>query len=137
MAFGGGLDDQEEVMSEIKVTPLVDVMLVLLVIFILTVPALTRSVPVDLPKARTVDAVTRPQTIALSVSADGTVYRDGNPVDETELENVLAEAAGSEPQPEIRLYGDRRAAYEHVVRVMAAVQRAGVEKLAFVTQPAD
>ena len=137
MAFGGGLNDQEDVMSEINVTPLVDVMLVLLVIFILTVPVLTQSVRVDLPQMRTADTVTRPETVALSVSEDGTVYWNGNRIDETELEKALAEAATADPQPEIRLYGDRQVAYERIVRVMAAVQQAGIEKLAFVTQPQD
>lgn len=137
MAFGGGLNDQEDVMSEINVTPLVDVMLVLLVIFILTVPVLTQSVRVDLPRTQMADTVTRPETIALSVSEDGMLYWNGNRIDETELEKALAEAAAADPQPEIRLYGDRQVAYERIVRVMAAVRQAGIEKLAFVTQPAD
>lgn len=137
MAFGGGLNDQEDVMSEINVTPLVDVMLVLLVIFILTVPVLTQSVRVDLPRTQMADTVTRPETVALSVSEDGMLYWNGNRIDETELEKVLAEAAAADPQPEIRLYGDRQVAYERIVRVMAAVRQAGIEKLAFVTQPAD
>ena len=137
MAFGGGLNDQEDVMSEINVTPLVDVMLVLLVIFILTVPVLTQSVRVDLPRTQTADTVTRPETVTLSVSEDRMLYWNGNRIDETELEKALAEAAAADPQPEIRLYGDRQVAYERIVRVMAAVQKAGIEKLAFVTQPAD
>ncbi|EEO27522.1 ExbD/TolR family protein [Oxalobacter paraformigenes] len=137
MAFGGGLNDQEDVMSEINVTPLVDVMLVLLVIFILTVPVLTQSVRVDLPRTQMADTVTRPETVALSVPEDGMLYWNGNRIDETELEKVLAEAAAADPQPEIRLYGDRQVAYERIVRVMAAVRQAGIEKLAFVTQPAD
>lgn len=137
MAFGGGLNDQEEVMSEINVTPLVDVMLVLLVIFILTVPVLTQSVRVDLPQTQAVDTVTVPVTVAVSVAEDGRVYWNGNPVGESELENALLEAAAANPQPEIRLYGDRLAAYEQVVRVMAAVRQSGIEKLAFVTQARD
>ena len=131
MAFGGGLDDQEDVVSEINVTPLVDVMLVLLVIFILTVPVLTQSVGVDLPRADKVNTV----AVTVSVNADGTVFWDGVPVDDAKLARVLQNAAQADPQPEIRLYGDRKAAYEHVVRVMAAAQKAGIEKLGFVTQP--
>ena len=137
MAFGGGLNDREEVMSEINVTPLVDVMLVLLVIFILTVPVLTQSVRVDLPQTQAVDTVTIPATVAVSVAEDGRVYWNGNPVGERELENALLEAAAANPQPEIRLYGHRLAAYEQVVRVMAAVRQSGIEKLAFVTQTRD
>ena len=135
MAFGGGLNDQEDVMSEINVTPLVDVMLVLLVIFILTVPVLTHSVGVDLPQTQRLETTVDPTFIAVSVAADGSVYWDGKPVDQTQLETALSEAAGQHPQPEIRLYGDRRVAYEKVVKVMATVQHAGIEKIGFVTQP--
>lgn len=135
MAFGGGLNDQEDVMSEINVTPLVDVMLVLLVIFILTVPVLTHSVKVDLPQTQKLDTTVNPVSISLSVAGDGSVYWNGKRIDDAQLETALAEAAAQEQQPEIRLYGDRRVAYEEVVKIMAAAQRAGIEKLGFVTQP--
>jgi len=135
MAFGGGLNDQEDVMSEINVTPLVDVMLVLLVIFILTVPVLTHSVKVDLPQTQKLDTAVDPVSISLSVAGDGSVYWNGKRIDDAQLETALAEAAAQEQQPEIRLYGDRRVAYEEVVKIMAAAQRAGIEKLGFVTQP--
>lgn len=135
MAFGGGLNDQEDVMSEINVTPLVDVMLVLLVIFMLTVPVLTHSVKVDLPKTQKVNTAVDPKTISVSVSGDGSVHWNGKPVDQAKLEEALSEAAAQNPQPEIRLYGDRHAAYEEVVKVMATAQRAGIEKMGFVTQP--
>lgn len=135
MAFGGGLNDQEDVMSEINVTPLVDVMLVLLVIFILTVPVLTHSVNVDLPQTQKLGTSVDPKTIAVSVARDGSVYWDGKPVDPVQLEEALLDAAAQNPQPEIRLYGDRQVPYEEVVKVMAAAQRAGIEKLGFVTQP--
>lgn len=135
MAFGGGLDDQEELASEINVTPMVDVMLVLLVIFILAVPVLTQSVSVNLPAAPRVNTLVQPAMVSVSVDANGTVYWNGNPVGEAELETAFAEAAAASPQPEIRLYGDRKAAYEHVVRVMAMAQKAGIKKLGFVTEP--
>lgn len=135
MAFGGGLNDQDEVMSEINVTPLVDVMLVLLVIFILTVPVLTHSVSVDLPQTQQVHTTVDPKYIAVSVASDGSVFWDGERLDQAQLENALSETAAHHPQPEIRLYGDRRVAYEEVVKVMAAAQRAGIEKLGFVTEP--
>lgn len=135
MAFGGGLNDQEDVMSEINVTPLVDVMLVLLVIFILTVPVLTHSVKVDLPQTQKLNTASDPKSISISVASDGSVYWNGKRIDNAQLETALAEAALEEQQPEIRLYGDRRVAYEEVVKIMAAAQRAGIEKLGFVTQP--
>ena len=133
MAFGGGLNDQEDVMSEINVTPLVDVMLVLLVIFILTVPVLTHSVKVDLPQTQKLNTAVDP--ISISVASDGSVYWNSKRIDNAQLETMLAEVAAQEQQTEIRLYGDRRVAYEEVVKIMAAAQRAGIEKLGFVTQP--
>ena len=135
MAFGGGLNDQEDVMSEINVTPLVDVMLVLLVIFILTVPVLTHSVKVDLPQTQKLNTAVNPKSISISVASDGAIYWNGKRIDNAQLETALAEAALEEQQPEIRLYGDRRVAYEEVVKIMVAAQRAGIEKLGFVTQP--
>ncbi len=137
MAFGGKFDDRDDVASDINVTPMVDVMLVLLVIFILTVPVLTHSVGVELPKAQAVRTPAETQSVSLTVAQDGTIYWDGNAIDEAGLEEALAETAQAEPQPEIRLYGDRKTDYEHVVRVMAAAQRAGGTKLAFVTKPRD
>ena len=135
MAFGGGLNDQEDVMSEINVTPLVDVMLVLLVIFILTVPVLTHSVKVDFPQTQKLNTAVDPKSISISVASDGSVYWNGKRIDNAQLETMLAEVAAQEQQAEIRLYGDRRVAYEEVVKIMAAAQRAGIEKLGFVTQP--
>ena len=135
MAFGGGLNDQEDVMSVINVTPLVDVMLVLLVIFILTVPVLTHSVKVDLPQTQKLNTAVDPKSISISVASDGSVYWNGKRIDNAQLETMLAEVAAQEQQAEIRLYGDRRVAYEEVVKIMAAAQRAGIEKLGFVTQP--
>ena len=135
MAFGGGLNDQEDVMSEINVTPLVDVMLVLLVIFILTVPVLTHSVKVDLPQTQKLNTAVDPKSISISVASDGSVYWNSKRIDNAQLETMLAEVAAQEQQTEIRLYGDRRVAYEEVVTIMAAAQLAGIEKLGFVTQP--
>ena len=122
-------------MSEINVTPLVDVMLVLLVIFILTVPVLTHSVKVDLPQTQKLNTAVDPKSISISVASDGSVYWNGKRIDNAQLETMLAEVAAQEQQAEIRLYGDRRVAYEEVVKIMAAAQRAGIEKLGFVTQP--
>lgn len=134
MAFGGGLDD-EDVMSEINMTPLVDVMLVLLIIFILTVPVLTHVVKIDLPQADNVPNEVKPKTIALSVSADAAIHWNDEIITAEELDLRLQDVAQQQPQPEIHLRGDKAVAYEHVVTVMAAAQRAGVEKLGFVTEP--
>lgn len=135
MAFGGGLDDDTEVMSEINMTPLVDVMLVLLIIFIITVPVLTHSVKVDLPRADNSLNELKPQTINLAVTADGQVHWNKSTISFAELETRLAAESSKQPQPEIHIRGDKAVAYEHVVKTMAAVQRAGILKLGFVTEP--
>ncbi|MCT6699799.1 ExbD/TolR family protein [Rheinheimera sp. 4Y26] len=135
MAFGGDFEQQDEVISEINMTPLVDVMLVLLIIFIITVPVLTHSVQVELPRASNSPQQDKPSTITLSVNAKGEVFWNELPVSSTELEVKLAEAARATPQPDIQLRGDRTVAYEHVVKTMAAVQNAGLLKLGFVTDP--
>jgi len=134
MAFGGGLDD-DEVMSEINMTPLVDVMLVLLIIFIITVPVLTHSVKVDLPRADNTPNEIKPETVNLAVTEDGQIHWNETAVSMEELEQRLEVAAKHEPQPEIHLRGDRTVSYEHVIKTMAAVQKAGILKLGFVTDP--
>jgi biopolymer transport protein ExbD len=134
MAFGGGSDDTE-VMSEINMTPLVDVMLVLLIIFIITVPVLTHSVKVDLPRADNTLNEIKPDTINLAVTEDGVIHWNELTVSPDELQLRLQAVAAQQPQPEIHLRGSRTVAYEHVVQVMAAVQRAGILKLGFVTEP--
>lgn len=137
MAFGGGLDDDTEVMNEINMTPLVDVMLVLLIIFIITVPVLTHSVKVDLPRADNTPNELKPETINLAVNADGNIYWNETQVTMEELELRLAGEATKQPQPEIHIRGDRSVDYEHVVKTMAAVQRSGILKLGFVTEPGN
>ncbi len=136
MAFGGDFDNNDEVMSEINMTPLVDVMLVLLIIFIITVPVLTHSVDIDLPRASNQPNELTPTTVQLAVDAAGEVYWNESKVTAIELTAKLTQAAGANPQPEIHLRGDRTVAYEHVVKTMAAVQSAGILKLGFVTEPA-
>jgi biopolymer transport protein ExbD len=136
MAFGGDFESQDEVMSEINMTPLVDVMLVLLIIFIITVPVLTHSVNVDLPRASNVPNEVKPTTVQLAVNAKGEVFWNERQVSPEQLAAELKTAAAAQPQPEIHLRGDRTVAYEHVVKTMAAVQSAGILKLGFVTEPA-
>ena len=137
MAFGGGLDDEPDVMNEINMTPLVDVMLVLLIIFIITVPVLTHSVKVDLPRADNTPNELKPETVNLAVNADGNVYWNETQVTPEELDLRLANEASKEPQPEVHIRGDRTVDYEHVIKTMAAVQRAGILKLGFVTEPGN
>lgn len=137
MAFGGGLDDQAEVMSEINMTPLVDVMLVLLIIFIITVPVLTHSVNVDLPQAENAPAEIKPETINIGIDAQGKIFWNETPVTTAELDTRLASAAAQQPQPEIHLRGDKAVAYGQVAQTMAAIQRAGISKLGFITQPGE
>ena len=135
MAFDNGLDTSDEIMSEINMTPLVDVMLVLLVIFMITMPLLNHSIKIDLPQADNVANKIKPETVTLSVTAAGEIHWNEQPITEKVLVERLQLAAQQVTQPEIQLRGDRRVDYEHVVKVMAAVQRAGILKLGFVTEP--
>lgn len=135
MSFGGGLDDDDDIVSEINMTPLVDVMLVLLIIFMLTVPVLTHSVSLELPRAQNVPTQTRPDTVVLAVTAGGQVYWNEDRVEAEALDQRLLAAASAAAQPEVHIRGDRHVDYESVLKVMAAAQRAGIQKLGFVTEP--
>lgn len=136
MAFGNGLEDTGDTeMSEINMIPLVDIMLVLLIIFIITVPVLTHSVKLDLPRADNTPNLVKPESVNISVTADGELHWNEDTVNEVQLTSRLEAAATQQPQPEIFIRGDRKVDYERVVKVMAAVQRAGVLKLGFVTEP--
>ena len=135
MAFDNGLDTSDEIMSEINMTPLVDVMLVLLVIFMITMPLLNHAVKIDLPQADNIANKITPETITLSVTMTGDIHWNEQPITEKALAERLQLAAQQASQPEIHLRGDRRVDYEYVVKVMAAVQRAGILKLGFVTEP--
>lgn len=137
MAFGSGLDDNHDAMSEINMTPLVDVMLVLLIIFMLTVPVLTQAVKVDLPRADSAPNEVQPDTISITVAADASLHWNDTRVSFEELQARLRSAAAQKPQPEIQLRGDRLVAYDHVIQVMAAAQQAGLTRLGFVTEPAQ
>ena len=137
MAFGGGLSDSDEVMSEINMTPLVDVMLVLLIIFILAMPVITHTIKIDLPKASNEASETEPDIITLAVAEQGEIHWNNEEISAPELELRLQQAAQQRPQPSVHLRGDRLVDYEHVVKVMAAVRQAGINRLGFVTDPAE
>jgi biopolymer transport protein ExbD len=134
MAFGTQ-DDTDEVMNEINMTPLVDVMLVLLIIFIVTVPVMKHSVNVDLPQASSQPQDAKPETIRLSVDAQGQYWWNDARVEDQDLERMLQAEAGRQPQPELHIRGDRAVRYERVAQAMAAAQQSGLRKIGFITEP--
>ncbi|MFZ3124084.1 MAG: biopolymer transporter ExbD [Acidovorax sp.] len=134
MAFGTQ-DESDEVMNEINMTPLVDVMLVLLIIFIITVPVMKHSVDVDLPRATNQPELIKPETVRLSVAANGQYFWNGAPVTDEELSSRLQAEAAKTPQPDLHIRGDKDVRYERVAQAMAAAQRAGMRKIGFVTEP--
>ncbi|MGO4763864.1 ExbD/TolR family protein [Cupriavidus sp. 2KB_3] len=135
MAFGTLDGDDDEVMSEINMTPLVDVMLVLLIIFIITIPVINHAVKIDLPRATNQPNDTKPQNINVSIDAQGKVFWNQQEVDPAALDQRIAEAAQQQPQPELHLRADREVRYERVAEVMAAAQRGGLGKIGFITEP--
>ena len=135
MAFGTQ-DDPDEVMNEINMTPLVDVMLVLLIIFIITVPVMKHSVNVDLPQASSQREEVKPETLHLSVDASGAYYLNEAKVSEAALPGLLQAEAARQPQPDLHIRGDKAVRYEHVARAMAMAQQAGLRKIGFITEPA-
>jgi biopolymer transport protein ExbD len=136
VSTGGGPGEDEKPMSEINTTPLVDVMLVLLIIFLITIPVITQSVKVDLPKAANIPTQTKPENINIAVDPQGNVFWNTAlvPSQEALLERIK-QVAVMDPQPEIHLRGDRATAYEHIGRVMVACQRGGIQKVGFITEP--
>ncbi|MCA3237161.1 MAG: ExbD/TolR family protein [Curvibacter sp.] len=134
MAFGTQ-DDTDEVMNEINMTPLVDVMLVLLIIFIITVPVMKHSVNVELPQASSQREDVKPETLRLSVDATGAYYLDGSAVSDDALPAVLQAEAARQPQPELHIRGDKAVRYERVAKAMALAQQAGLRKIGFITEP--
>jgi biopolymer transport protein ExbD len=134
MAFGTQ-DEADEVMNEINMTPLVDVMLVLLIIFMITVPVMKHAVALDLPRASSQPQNVKPETIQLSVNSEGSYFWNEKQISEAELAPMLERESVKPVQPELQIRGDKNAHYEWVALVMAAAQRAGVHKIGFVTEP--
>ncbi len=134
MAFGTQ-DDADEVMNEINMTPLVDVMLVLLIIFIITVPVMQHSVNIDLPRATSQPPDIKPETLRLSVDAAGSYFINDVKIADDELTPRLRAAAVRNPQPELHIQGDKSVRYERVAQAMAAAQQAGLRKIGFITEP--
>ena len=136
MAFGGLMNDAGDGdNAEINMIPLIDVMLVLLVIFIITAPLMTHAVKVDLPVVASQRNDIKPDTVNLSIKADGSVYWNADPVDTTAWQAKMDLAAAQTPQPEIHIRADGELAYKNVARIMADAARAGLTKLGFVTEP--
>jgi biopolymer transport protein ExbD len=136
MAFGAFNPSRpHQMMSDINVTPMVDVMLVLLVIFIITAPMFTHAVKLELPRAQAAATQVQHGTITLAIDAQGRVYWDKDLVDEDALGRRLAAAAALDPQPELQLRADRATRYENVAAVMAAAQSHGMTRIGFVTDP--
>ncbi|RKR46354.1 biopolymer transporter ExbD [Paraburkholderia sp. BL17N1] len=128
-------DDDDGLMNEINMTPLVDVMLVLLIVFMVTIPVIRHAVKIDLPHASSQKEDTKPAQVTVTVDADGNVTWDDKKVDEAALSAKIAEAAQANPQPELHLDADRKVPYEKVAQVMAAAQAGGLTKIGFVTEP--
>jgi biopolymer transport protein ExbD len=134
MSFSSS-NDSDEVMGEINMTPLVDVMLVLLIVFIITVPVMNHSIQVSLPQASSQREEIKPETLRLAVDAAGEYNLNGSPITAAELPGVLQAEAQREPVPDLHISGDKAVRYEHVAKAMAIAQQAGLKKIGFVTEP--
>ena len=132
----GSSSDEDEVVSTINTTPLVDVMLVLLIIFLITIPVVTQTVAMSLPKETNIARQTKPENIEVSVNKDGDVFWNGQAVADNEaLFQRLKKVAVLPQQPEIHIRGDEKSRYESIGRVVFACQRAAIAKISFVTEP--
>lgn len=134
MAFGTLEPDQQDVMNEINMTPLVDVMLVLLIIFIVTIPVMRHSAELDLPKAHSQAIVQKNETIHLNVNQIGQYQLNKKIMSLDELEARLQELATYHPETALHIYGDQRVPYDYVAKAMTTAKRAGIQKVGFVTE---
>lgn len=138
MAFGTqdfNVGNDVDVMNEINMTPMVDIMLVLLIIFIITVPVMKHSVNIDLPRASNETQRILPETLRLSVDAQGVYFMNESKIVDADLLPLLKAAATQNPQPELHIRGDKAVRYERVAEVLAASQQAGLRKIGFITEP--
>jgi biopolymer transport protein ExbD len=136
MALNVGGDSEAEVMSDINVTPLVDVMLVLLIIFIITIRVIIQQVPIDLPKATNLPTQTKPENITIAIDKNGGIYWNTKPLaDQNELKAKLRAIVSQDPQPEVHIRGDSNSRYQYVGQVLVATQQIGIRKVAFITTP--
>lgn len=136
MSFGGFNDNKQGApMADINVTPMVDVMLVLLVIFIMTAPLFTHAIKLDLPAAEATPSTEKPETITLSINAEGSLFWNEEPVAFDAMTARMATAAQKKPAPELQLRADKGTRYETIAQVMAAAQGNGLTKIGFITDP--
>jgi len=136
MSMNIGSEKDDEIMSEINTTPLVDVMLVLLIIFLITIPVVTTSIKVDLPKEKNLVRETKPETVIISVDVKGKIFLYDTPIKNSDdLLQRMKKFSVMKPQPEVQIRGDGKSDFESVGRVMFAVQRAGITKVGFITEP--
>ena len=131
----GTQDDSDQMLSEINMIPFIDVMLVLLIIFIITVPVINHAVNINLPQASNQKLVEKTENLRLTVSADGSYLWNDAPLSDAELEQRLIASAVLQPQPELHIRADKDVRYERVALAMAIAQRAGLQKIGFVTEP--
>ncbi len=136
MAMNIGGNEEAEAMSDINVTPLVDVMLVLLIIFIITIRVIIQQVPVQLPKATNLPTQTKPENITIAIDKDGDIFWNTQKMSGVDdLKQRLRVAAREEPQPEVHIRGDANVRYQFVGQVLVATQQIGIRKVAFITTP--
>lgn len=135
MTFNDNFGDESDLVSEINMTPLVDVMLVLLIIFIITIPVINHAVKINLPKVQSQANTAPAEKINLSIDAQGNILWNAVAINESDLKRSLLKSAQQTPQPELHLSADRQIAYERVARIMALAQTSGITKLGFLTDP--
>jgi biopolymer transport protein ExbD len=135
MGMGSLSDTDDDFNPEINTTPLVDVMLVLLIIFIITIPVINHSVKIDLPRATNQRDEIKPESINLSIDAQGLMYWNNEIIDAAQMNVRIAEASKKIPQPELHIRAERTTQYEKIVEIMAAAQSGGLSKIGFITDP--
>jgi len=136
MAMSVGGSEEGSAIATINTTPLVDVMLVMLIIFLITIPVINKTVPVQLPKAVNIPTQTKPENITIAVNKEGDIFwNDKRVANRGELLGLIEAAAVRKPQPEVHIRGDKETRYESIGRVMYAIQRGGIVKVGFLTEP--
>lgn len=127
--------DDDALMNEINMTPLVDVMLVLLIVFMVTIPAMQHALKIELPRVVSQPEATAAQHVDVGIAADGSIFWNGTRIENGALAARLSAAAAASPRPELRLHADRAVRYERVADVMSQAQAAGMTQIGFVTDP--
>lgn len=137
MSFASFDSKEDRFINEINMTPFVDVMLVLLIIFMITVPVLKHAVDIDLPRVSSKAKDHQPEVLSLSIDRNGQYMLDRRSLDGVGLSNALQEIVKSKPRTVLHIYGDKKVEYDHVARAMSIAHAAGIEKVGFVTTPRE